>query len=186
MSRIAILVVSCFVPLAGLAAEDRKPDVRFVPTPPEVMDRMLEAARITEKDVVYDLGCGDGRIVLAAAKKFTCKAVGYDIDTQRIKECEANKSKESKEVQKLVTFVKADVLKLDVSGASVILLYMSREVNEKLIPAFKKLKDGSRIVAHNYPIPGVKPDKGFPIVVKKKNGYEAEVYRYVTPLKLED
>ena len=184
--RRLVPVVSCLFCLPLLAAEDRKPDVRFVPTPPEVLERMLEVARITEKDVVYDLGCGDGRIVLAAARKYKCKATGYDIDPQRIKECEANKAKEAKEVQKRVTFARADVLKLDLSGASVVMLYMSRELNEKLIPALKKLKAGSRVVAHNYPIPGVRPDEGFPVAVKKKSGYEAEVYRYTTPLRVED
>src|SRR5438552_19157706 len=95
--------------LTGTAAEDnaeRKPDVRYVPTPPEVVDKMLEVARVTKKDVVYDLGCGDGRIVIAAAKKYGCKAIGFDIDPERIKDSEKNKAKLPRDVRKLVTFKK--------------------------------------------------------------------------------
>ena len=103
---------------AGQAKPDRKPDVRYVPTPPEVMDKMLEVARITSKDVVYDLGCGDGRIVCAAARRYGCKAAGYDIDPDRIKDSEANKAKEPAAVRKLISFHKADIFKLDLSGAT--------------------------------------------------------------------
>jgi SAM-dependent methyltransferase len=168
--------------------EPKKPvlHVRYVPTPEEVMDKMLEVANLTDKDVLYDLGCGDGRIVIAAARKYKCKAVGYDLDPERIKDSEANKAKEPKEVQKLLSFVEADIMNVDLSGASVVTVYLLRDVNEMLIPAFKKMKPGSRIVAHNYPVPGVKPDEGFPLAVQKKSGFEAEVYRYTTPIKVED
>lgn len=172
--------------LAGLAlAEDRKPDVRFVGTPPEVVDAMLDAARITKKDIVYDLGCGDGRIVLAAARKYHCKASGFDIDAERIKECEASKSKEKAEIQKLLTFQKADIFELDLSKATVVMLYLRPHLNVKLIPQLKKLKAGSRIVSHNWDMKGVTPDEGFPITVKKKDGYTREVYRWTTPLREE-
>src|SRR5262245_52898618 len=80
--------------------EKTEPDVIFVPTPQEVVDKMLETAKVTKDDVVYDLGCGDGRIVCTAARKYGCKAVGFDIDPDRIKDSEANKAKEKKDVQK--------------------------------------------------------------------------------------
>jgi SAM-dependent methyltransferase len=171
---------------AGIAAQDRRPDVRYVPTPPEVMEKMLEVARVTKKDVLFDLGCGDGRIVCAAARKYGCKAVGFDIDPQRIKDSEAKKKKEKPDIQKLISFQKADIFKLDLSGATVVMLYLLPELNVKLIPQLKKLKPGARIVSHNWGMRGVKPDEGFPIKVKKKDGYQRLVYRWTTPLRLED
>src|SRR5262245_41227512 len=88
---------------SSLQAQDKEPDVIFVPTPQEVVDKMLEVAKVTEKDIVYDLGCGDGRIVCTAAKKYKAKAFGYDVDPKRITESEANKKKLDKDIQKLVT-----------------------------------------------------------------------------------
>ncbi len=182
MSRFALL--SC-VSLVFLAV-DRAPDVRYVATPQEVVQKMLEVARITKKDVVYDLGCGDGRIVCAAARKYGCKAVGIDIDPERIKDSEKNRAKLPKEVQKRVTFRQQDLFKVDLREATVVMLYLRPELNVKLIGQLKKLKDGSRIVSHNWDMKVVKPDEGFPIKVKKKDGYVREVYRWTTPLRLEE
>jgi acetyl esterase/lipase len=188
-----LLFVLLFVVTApGLAAghvrdhKPRSPDVRFVPTPAEVMDKMLEVARITDEDVVYDLGCGDGRIVCAAARKCGCKAVGYDIDPARVKESEANRARETSEVQKRITFQQADIFTLDLSKATVVMLYLRPELNVKLIPQLQKLKPGSRIVSHSWDMKGVTPDAGFPINVKKKDGFQRLVYRWTTPLKLEE
>ncbi len=165
--------------------EDRKPDVIFVPTPQEVVNKMLEVAKVTKKDIVYDLGCGDGRIVCTAAKKYGCKAYGYDIDPKRIEESEANKAKLDKDVQKLVTFKKQDIFKLDLSEATVVTLYLLPSLNVKLIPQLKKLKPGCRIVSHSFDMRGVKPEKGYPIKVKDGDGFEREVYLWTTPLKFE-
>jgi SAM-dependent methyltransferase len=164
----------------------RKPDVPFVPTPDEAVEKMLEVANLTDKDVVYDLGCGDGRIVLAAARKYKCKAVGYDIDPKCLAKCEAAKARESKEVRELVSFEKADILTVDLTPASVIMVYLSDELLEKLTPAFKKMRPGSRIVSHNRLIPGADKDAGFPLEVPKKNGFVTLIYRYTTPLKVDD
>jgi SAM-dependent methyltransferase len=183
MRLLSLLSLSFFLPLLVLA--DRPPDVRYVPTPVEVMEKMLEVAKITSKDVVYDLGCGDGRIVCAAARKYRCQAFGYDIDAERIKDSEANKAKESKEVQKLITFEKKDIFTLDLSKATVLMLYLRPELNVKLIPQLKKMKDGARIVSHSWDMKGVTPDEGFPIKVKKKDGFQRNVYRWTTPLKRE-
>jgi precorrin-6B methylase 2 len=190
-TRAAILLLTggALANLALRADEDkpeRKPDVRFVATPEEVVAKMLEVAKITAKDVVYDLGCGDGRIVCAAARKHKCKAFGFDIDPARIKDSEANKAKLPAEVRKLVTFKRQDVFKLDLSGATVVMLYLRPHLNVKLIPQLKKLKPGSRVVSHSWDMKGVTPDEGFPIKVKKKDGYQRDVYRWTTPLKLED
>jgi len=166
----------------------KKPDIYFVPTPQKAVDKMLEVAKVTKDDVVYDLGCGDGRIVCTAAEKYKCKAVGYDIDPERIKDSEKRRAKLEKDIQKLVSFKEADVFELDLSGASVVTLYLLPELNVKLIPQLKKLKDGSRIVSHDFDMEGVTPDKGFPITVKAKtddgDDKTSSVYLWTTPLKI--
>src|SRR5437867_586088 len=101
---------------------NKKPDVIFVPTPQEVVDRMLEMAHVTKDDVVYDLGCGDGRIVVTAAKKYGAKANGFDIDPQRIKESKENVKKNN--VEDLATITQADIFELDLSPANVVTLYL--------------------------------------------------------------
>jgi SAM-dependent methyltransferase len=185
---VSFLPLAALAALAGGAAEDRKakPDVRYVPTPPEVVEKMLEVAKLTRKDVLYDLGCGDGRIVCAAARKYRCRAVGFDIDPARIKDSEASKAREEPDVRKLIRFQEQDVFKLDLSGATVVTLYLLPELNVKLIPQLGKLKPGSRIVSHSWDMRGVTPDEGFPIQVKKKDGYRRLVYRWTTPLKIEE
>src|SRR5262249_41234721 len=97
-----------------------------------------------------------------------------------------SKAKESKETQKLITFEKKDVFTLDLSKATVVTLYLRPELNVKLIPQLKKMKKGSRIVSHNWGMEGVKPDRGFPIRVRKKDGCEREVWRWTTPLNVEE
>jgi len=176
------------VALTALAREDKKdekkePDVIFVPTPQEVVDKMLELAKITDKDVVYDLGCGDGRIVLTAARKYGVKARGFDIDPERIKDCEANFKKEKEEVQKLVKFERKDIFTLDLSEATVVTLYLLPELNVKLVPQLKKLKPGSRIVSHAFDMRGYKPD--MKVTVKCKDDVERDVYLWTIPLKPE-
>jgi precorrin-6B methylase 2 len=161
--------------------EDRRPDVIFVPTPQEVVERMLELANVKKDDVVYDLGCGDGRIPVTAAKKYGCKAWGYDIDPQRVKESLENVQKN--DVTKLVTIEKKDIFTLDLSPASVITLYLLPSLNVKLIPQLDKLKPGSRIVSHSFDMEGVKPDKVE--TVKTKDGGSHTVYLWTTPLKKE-
>lgn len=173
----------------ALAADDEKtePDVIFVPTPQAVVEKMLELAKVTKKDVVYDLGCGDGRIVLTAARKYGCKARGFDIDPERIKDCMANFKKEKKEVQDLVKFERKDIFKQDLSEASVVTLYLLPDLNVKLVPQLKKLKAGSRIVSHAFDMRGYKPDKRETVKVKDDRGEEREfdIYLWTIPLKPE-
>jgi precorrin-6B methylase 2 len=159
----------------------RRPDVVYVPTPQEVVDKMLELAEVKKGDVVYDLGCGDGRIVVTAAKKYGAKAVGYDIDPERVKESLANVKKE--DVGELVTIKQADIFTLDLSDANVITLYLLPTLNVKLIPQLEKLKSGSRIVSHAFDMKGVKPKKVER--VKCNDGQERTVYLWVTPLEKE-
>jgi SAM-dependent methyltransferase len=176
------------VALTAVARDDKKdekkePDVIYVPTPQEVVDKMLELAKVKKDDVVYDLGCGDGRIVLTAARKFGVKARGFDIDPDRIKDCEANFKKEKEEVQKLVKFEKKDIFTLDLSEATVVTLYLLPELNVKLVPQLKKLKAGSRIVSHAFDMRGYKPD--MKVTVKCKDDVERDVYLWTIPLKPE-
>ena len=127
----------------------RSPDVIFVPTPNEVVDKMLEVAKVTAKDVVYDLGCGDGRIVITAAQKYGARAVGIDIDPQRIKEAIAN-AKAARVTEK-VRFIEGDLFEADISEATVVTLYLLTRLNEKLKPKLmKELRPGTRVVSHAF------------------------------------
>jgi len=186
---ICLAVLCLFVsPLCGVNAEEtqeevkerRAPDVHFVPTPQIVVDKMLEMAKVTKDDLVYDLGCGDARIVVTAAKKYGCKAVGYDIDPQRVKESLENVEKNS--VGHLVKIEEKDIFTLDLSKANVITLYLLPSLNVKLIPQLEKLKPGSRIVSHDFDMKGVKPDKVVTIT-SKDGGAEHTVYLWTAPLK---
>lgn len=131
------------------AQENRSPDVVFVPTPPEVVEAMLDMAQVKDGDVLYDLGSGDGRIPIAAAKRAKIKATGIDIDPQRIAEANANAKVAG--VADRVTFKQADLFTSDFSDASVITLYLLDTLNEKLRPKLlAELKPGTRIVSHAF------------------------------------
>jgi cyclopropane fatty-acyl-phospholipid synthase-like methyltransferase len=131
----------------------------YVPTPEPVVDKMLDMAKVTNKDKVYDLGCGDGRIVARAAKNLGAKGVGVDIDPARIKD--SMETLKKYQVEKMVEIRQGDALKVkDLETATVIMLYMLPEFMEKLEPqVLKKLKPGARIVAHDYPFPNWKADQ---------------------------
>ena len=136
----------------------RTPDVIFVPTPQEVVDAMLEVAKVTKTDVVYDLGSGDGRIPVTAAKKYGARAVGIDIDPQRIKEANANA--QTAGVTDKVKFLNADLFTTDISDASVVTLYLLPSLNVKLMPKLKaELKPGTRIVSHAFDMGDWKPEQ---------------------------
>ena len=121
----------------------------YVSTPQDVVDRMLKLAAVTDKDLVYDLGCGDGRIVITAAQKYGARGVGVDIDPQRIAESESNAHKAG--VEKLVTFKLQDAMTVDVSKATVVTLYLLSASNMKLRPLLtRQLAPGSRIVSHAF------------------------------------
>jgi len=160
---------------------ERRPDVIFVPTPQDVVEKILELAEVTKDDVVYDLGCGDGRIVVTAAKKYGCKAIGIDIDPQRIKESKERVKKYK--VEELVTIKEGDIFKEDLTPASVVTLYLLPSLNVKLIPQLQKLKPGSRIVSHSFDMEGVKPEKK--IEYQAKDGITHTIYLWRAPIQLE-
>ena len=126
----------------------RDPDVIYVPTPQEVVDAMLALASVTNADVVYDLGSGDGRIPITAAQKYGASGVGIDINPERIKEANANLAKAN--VGDKVRFLNQDLFETDLSPATVITLYLLPSLNVKLMPTLKKLKPGTRIVSHSF------------------------------------
>ncbi len=144
--------------VARVPVGDQQSLAPFVPTPQDVVERMLELAGVTKNDVVYDLGCGDGRIVITAAKKYGARGVGVDIDPERIAESKANA--ETAGVTKLVEFRLQDALEVDVSPATVVTLYLLTGSNLKLRPILtKQLRPGARIVSHAFSMGDWTPDK---------------------------
>lgn len=136
----------------------RKPDVVFVPTPHAVVDAMLDMAQVRDGDLLYDLGSGDGRIPIAAARKHKVRAVGIDIDPERIKEARANAKAAG--VADRVTFRQEDLFKADFSRATVVTLYLLDSLNEKLRPRLlSELRPGTRIVSHAFQMGDWKPEK---------------------------
>jgi ribosomal protein L11 methylase PrmA len=136
----------------------QQPDVIYVPTPHEVVDDMLRLANVSKSDILYDLGSGDGRIAIAAAKKFGIRAVGIDIDPERIRE--ANENARRAGVTHLVEFRQEDLFKADFREATVITLYLLPDLNVKLRPRLlDELKPGTRIVSHQFDMGTWKPEK---------------------------
>jgi precorrin-6B methylase 2 len=151
---IAIAIGSAFV----YAQEQMTTDVPYVSTPQIVVDKMLEVAAVTKNDVVYDLGSGDGRIVISAAKKYGVRGVGVDIDPQRIKEANANAVLAG--VADRVKFIEQDLFKIDLKEASVVTLYLLPEVNLRLRPKlWRELKPGTRVVSHAFDMGDWKPEQ---------------------------
>jgi SAM-dependent methyltransferase len=168
---------------AGAGERKRGPDVVFVPTPDDIVARMLEMAKVTKDDVLYDPGCGDGRIIVAAAKKFGCRCVGIDINPVRVKEAEVNARRNG--VEKLVKVIEKDIYDADLSEATVVTLYLLPSMNVKLIPQLQKLKPGTRIVAHDYGFEGrIAPDKSVTIV-SKEDAVDHHIMFWTAPLKVE-
>jgi len=145
----AVLALGLVPPGIGGQQPKRTPDVQFVPTPFDVVGAMLSVARVTKNDRLFDLGSGDGRIVIAAAKRFGTRGVGIDIDPQRI--IESRKNADTAGVTQLVEFRNADLFETDLRGATVVTLYLLPALNVKLRPKlFAELRPGSRVVSHAF------------------------------------
>jgi tRNA G37 N-methylase Trm5 len=159
MIRLLTLSVLVLSAPAWAQFEEMVGDVPYVPTPPEVVEQMLKLGNVKPGDVVYDLGCGDGRIVIAAVKKYgAARGVGIDLNPVRIKEATENASREG--VTNKVKFVEQDLFKADFREASVVTLYLLPSVNEKLKPRLlEQLKPGTRIVSHQFDMGDWKPEK---------------------------
>jgi precorrin-6B methylase 2 len=165
-------------------AQDKKPtrgpDCVYVPTPYDVVEKMLEMAKVKKSDIVWDLGCGDGRIVVEAAKKAGCKAVGFDIEPNRVKEARANAKKNK--VEHLVQIKQEDIFTLDLSEPTVLCLYILPSMMTKLKPQMAKLQPGTRIVAHDYPITTAQEEKRITMISNETNEKHT-LYLYTVPLK---
>jgi outer membrane protein assembly factor BamB/protein-L-isoaspartate O-methyltransferase len=162
--------------------KDRAPDAIFVPTPQDIVDKMLELAALKQKDLVYDLGSGDGRIVIAAARRYGCKAVGYEIDPKLVEQSREKIGKER--LGELVRIEHADLFTADLSGADVIAVYLPSNLLQRLLPQFEKLRPGSRIVSHQFAMPGIKPEQAITLV-SKEDGDQHKLFLWVAPLKKE-
>jgi cyclopropane fatty-acyl-phospholipid synthase-like methyltransferase len=176
---LAVVVGAFALALTGaLRGDDDKVDCQiiYVPTEVEVVEKMLDMAKVNKDDIVYDLGCGDGRIVAIAAKKFGAKGVGVDIDPERIKDSHETLKKYG--VEKLVEIRKGDALKVkDLNKASVVMLYMLQPFMDKLEPiAQKTLKPGTRLVAHDFPFPNWKAEES---ITFKGPNREHRLYFYI-------
>jgi precorrin-6B methylase 2 len=157
-NALPVLALSLLL-LPGAAAQQpaRTPDVPYVPTPHEVVDAMLKMANVTKNDVVYDLGSGDGRIAIAAAK-LGARAVGVDINPERI--VEANRNARAAGMTHRVKFIEGDLFEVPIGEATVVTLYLLPSVNLKLKPKlFAELKPGTRIVSHSFDMGDWKPEK---------------------------
>ena len=166
------------IPLSNTNREGQPPRGVFVPTPHDVVQQMLELASVKKTDVVFDLGSGDGRIVIAAAKEFGCKAIGYEIDAELVAQSRAQAKTDK--VDDLVTIERADVMTVDLAPADVVTLYLLPQQNERLAPRLRKLKPGSRIVTHQFGIPGLKLEKTV-TVESKETGEKHKLSLYVIP-----
>ena len=160
----------------------RSPDVIFVPTPQEVVDVMLKLAKVTKDDVVYDLGSGDGRIPITAAKVYGARAVGIDIDPERIRDANENlktTAASDRTIISRVKFLNQDLFTTDISEATVVTLYLLPSLNLKLLPKLnKELKPGTRVVSHAFDMgPDIKP-KIDPVNVNGRT-----VYYYTVPIQ---
>jgi SAM-dependent methyltransferase len=153
----------------------------FITTPMNIVEEMLKVAEVKEEDVLYDLGCGDGRIAVVAAEKYGCRSVGYDIEPERIRESRENAK--NRGVEHLATFEQRDVFTVDLSECDVAAMYLLPRYMTRLIPQFQKMKPGSRIVAHDFVIEGIPPDKTVTVVgdEKTKDHY---IHLWITPLKV--
>jgi ribosomal protein L11 methylase PrmA len=166
---VATMIVASIPGASVAVAQDaptRRPDVIYVPTPEAVVEAMLQVAGVGKNDIVYDLGCGDGRIPVTAAKKYGATGVGIDIDPQRIKEAKENVAKNN--VGDKVTIVQGDLFEQDLSKATVVTLYLLPSLNVKLMPKLmKELKPGTRVVSHAFDMGDWKPEKELDVEGRK-------------------
>ena len=154
----AAAVCLCVAALAQTREPAHPPDVPYVPSPNAVVNAMLKLAGVTKADTVYDLGCGDGRIVITAAQQFGAHGVGIDINPERIDEAQANAKNAG--VENLVTFREGDLFDADIHAATVVTLYLLPDVNLRLRPKLlHDLKPGTRIVSHSFEMGDWKPDR---------------------------
>jgi SAM-dependent methyltransferase len=180
-----LLMMSTFFYPSGLvravqSSGEEEEGAIFVPTPADVVTKMLEVAKVTKDDLLYDLGCGDGRIVIAAALNHGCRAVGYEIDDRKVRQSKENVQRNR--LEKLVRIQQQDIFTLDLREASVITLYLLPEMNDQLVPQLKQMKTGCRIVAHDFAIDGYQHDR-LVTLKSKEDGTPHDIFLYTLPLR---
>jgi SAM-dependent methyltransferase len=176
----ALCLACATTSVAQETTEARAPDVVYVGSPHDIVAKMLEIAQVKKEDILYDPGCGDGRICVAAATKYGCKAIGFDLNPVRIRESLENVKRHG--VEKLVRIERKDIFTVDFGEATVVTLYLLPWMNKKLVPQLQKMKDGTRIVAHDYSIEGYLPDKTI-TMTSKQDAVEHYIYLWTLPLK---
>lgn len=179
-----ILAAAVSPAIAGDGGDDvkwiRNPDVVYVGTAYDLVSKMLQMAQVKKDDLVYDLGCGDARMLVLAAQKYGSRGRGYDIDPERVRESRENVRRNG--VENLVQIFQADIFTIDLSEADVIPLYLLPEMNRRLLPQLDKLKPGSRIVCHQYDLEGIIPDETVTVISNEDNASHT-LMLYTTPLK---
>jgi len=178
----AVVLLSLTSGTRGDEAGGKTPDCVYVGTPNDVVAKMLEMAKIQKDDVVYDPGCGDGRMLIAAAKKYGCHGVGFEIVPKLV--AEGRQIAKKRKVDHLVTIEEKDIFTADYSKATVISMYLLPEMIVRLRPALEKMKPGARIVAHDYSIKGVEPDDTV-VMTSNEDNVKHTLYLYTLPLKKE-
>jgi SAM-dependent methyltransferase len=182
--KFRVLIVAALAWSIGAAAADRPkvPDVVYVPTPYDVVEKMLEMAEVERDDLVYDLGCGDGRIVISAARRFGSRGVGLEIVPELVELSKSNVHAAG--VEDLVTIEQKDIYTVDLSQADVLMLYLGWDLNKRLLPQIATLAPGSRIVSHRYGMRGIKPERVVQFV-SREDGSERTLFLWRTPLEPE-
>jgi len=181
LARVCAWLVLGGVAAAALAAESSVP---YVPTPQEVVDKMLAMAKVTPNDYLIDLGSGDGRIVVTAAKKYGARGFGVDLNPVRINEAVENAAKNG--VSDRAGFYQRNLFDTDLSSATVITMYLLPRVNLALRPKLLELKPGTRIVSHDFDMEDWKPDEKFNMDVKEKygsSGGNSDIYFWIVPAR---
>jgi SAM-dependent methyltransferase len=158
----------------------RGPDAVFVGTPYDVVSMMLQMADVKKTDLVYDLGCGDARMPVLAAQKYGARGIGYEIDPELV--IRARQNAEKNNVHDLVKVIQADIFTLDLGDVDVMPLYLHPDMLVRLMPQVEKMKPGSRIVCHEYGLPGIIPDETITVVSSEDNA-PRRLMLYTLPLK---
>ncbi|MDR0841971.1 MAG: methyltransferase domain-containing protein [Acidobacteriota bacterium] len=156
------------------------PDVVYVGTPYDLVSTMLQMAKVKKSDLIYDLGCGDGRILVLAAQKYGTRGVGIDIDPERVVESRQNAAKNN--VEDLVKIIQADIFTVDIHDVDVLPMYLHPDMTKRLVPQLEKMKPGSRIVCHEYGLEGFTPDETKTVISNEDNA-EHHLMLYTIPLK---
>ena len=174
----AMLLISSA--LAQAPPAKQAPEVPYLPTTQPAVEAMLKLAGVTRNDVVYDLGCGDGRIVVTAAKLYGARGVGIDIDPQRIREANENAKKAG--VEQLVRFEENDLFKANIREASVVTLFLLSSVNARLRPKLlQELRPGTRVVSNTFDMGDWKPEKEFTVDTGDDGYFSRKLYLWTIP-----